>query len=128
MQKYYRHIFLGLTCSSEKPFHGKELTKGPYGVRKQATYECNAGYIMVGDSVRNCIDKGNGKAGWNEDLPICLTHVQYQNHCALLKQKIVQRSGKYSCGKVCLQQNLCLLTYLFRFVKLFRPIYVKGII
>ena len=105
MLKYHIHIYLGLTCLSGTPFHGREVTRGPYGVWKQAAYVCNPGYIMVGDSVRNCVDKGNGKADWNEDLPRCLTHDQYQNYCNLQKQKVVQRNGKYSCGKVCLQQD-----------------------
>lgn len=88
-----------LTCSSEKLLHGTEVSRGPYIVGKQARYVCNQGYILLGSSVLNCVEK-NSEASWNEDLPICLTRFQFKRFCKGLAEEIVQRDGKYSCGKI----------------------------
>ena len=97
--KYDTRLFLVLTCLSEKLLHGTEVSSGPYAVGKQARYVCNPGYILVGSSVVNCVEK-NSEAGWNEDLPICLTHLQFTKFCNGLGEDIALRDGKYSCGKI----------------------------
>ena len=99
-QKYDTRLFLVLTCSPswKTLLHGKEISSGPYTVGKQARYVCNPGYILVGSSVRNCINK-NSSAVWNEEFPLCLTHFQFKKFCNGLLLEVVLRDGEYSCGK-----------------------------
>lgn len=100
-QKYDTRLFLVSTCLSKKLLHGTEVGRGPYSVGEQARYVCNPGYILVGSSVLNCLEK-NSEAGWSEDLPICLTHLQFKKFCSRLAEEIVLRDGKYGCGKISL--------------------------
>ena len=129
-QKYDIRIFIALICSPGPVLNGVVVSRGPYLVGTQVKYKCNQGYTMVGDSVLNCVDKGT-TAGWYEDLPHCLTRCIKQN------EKIVQRSGKYSCGKmfvwfiyIYIYIDYCRIlvcrSIYFIFMKQLSSIYLKG--
>ena len=42
------------------------------GVGTTATYSCDPGYILVGETTRTCQDANTGEIGvWNSTAPIC---------------------------------------------------------
>ena len=117
-QKYDTCLFLVLlACSPVALLHGREVSRGPYTVGKQARHECNPGYMMYGSSIYNCVDK-NSSAVWREGSPICLTHQQFKKFCNRLLDEIVLRGGEYICSKVdlcfyCYRRNSCITSTQF---------------
>ena len=42
------------------------------GVGTTATYSCDPGYVLVGETTRTCEDTNSGTTGtWSEDDPTC---------------------------------------------------------
>ena len=57
------------------------LSSQVLGVGTTATYSCDPGYVLVGETIRTCGDTDGGTVGaWNGSIPFCEGNIIYTMH------------------------------------------------
>ena len=70
----YFPLLAGILClEPSSPIHGiVAINSQPLGVGTTATYSCDPGYVLVGETIRTCEDANNGTTGsWSGSIPMC---------------------------------------------------------
>lgn len=72
MSLFLPHLYTEIECPTlQNPANGRvTLTGVTFG--STATYECDSGFVLVGDEERMCQDSGE----WSGDEPLCIGEPQ----------------------------------------------------